>query len=80
MKIRVKESKVYEYEPEFEEDGVDAFYADHDIHTIEEAFVFDRNWIENEKKGVMEDLDKDPTVTRVWELIGDDDQVIATFP
>lgn len=78
MKIRIRESRVYEYEPEFHETE-DNFYADHGVTTIEQAIEFDKNWIDVQRKGVMEDLDKDPTITRVWELIGDDDQVVATF-
>lgn len=78
MRIRVRESRVYEYEPVFN-DPSDSFYEDYGVDTTEKAFEFDRKWIEVDKKGVMEDLDKDPSIVRIWELIGDDDQVVATF-
>lgn len=77
MKIRVRETRVYDYTPDFE-DTNDTFYNDHDVFNVEQAIEFDKKWIE-QSKGVMEDLDKSPTITRVWELIGDDDQVVATF-
>jgi len=78
MKIRVVETNVYEYKPDFE---ADSFYDDNGVKTIEEAIVFDKKWIEDQKGTIREDLvqDDEPTTTRVWQLIGDDDSVVATF-
>lgn len=76
MKIQAIETRVYEYEPDLD----DEFYAERDVKTIEGALKADKEFFDKQGTKEMTDyLDDQPTVSVVWQLLGDDGSVIATF-
>lgn len=71
MKIRVTETKVYEYVPDLEED----FYTIEECKTMEDAIRADKETV-NKGRCTMLELDDDPEVSLGWQLIDDDEKVI----
>lgn len=76
MKVRATETRTYEYEPDLEDD----FYSERGAKTIEGALKADKEFFDkNGTKEMTTELDDQPTINVVWQLIGDDGSVIATF-
>lgn len=69
MKVRITETRVYEYKLDLESD----FFVDRDITTYEEAMMADKKWIEigNDIEGLMEMDGQEVLISREWELLNE---------
>lgn len=68
MKVRVTETRVYEYTPDLESD----YFVDRDITTYEGAMEADKKWIAdgNDMEDIMEN-GNEAVILRAWELINE---------
>lgn len=63
-KIRVTETRIYEYAPDLE----DVFYKDREVNTAEGAMEADKLHVKNGYIDVDELTENDPTVIVSWEV------------